>query len=64
MVKQVSAGSPAERLGNIQLGVGDLPEQEIADAHLAGGADEQVRIGQAGRVQVRGNGVFAIESGG
>src|SRR5207244_9298148 len=28
-----------------QLGVGDLPEQEVADAHLAGGADEQVGVG-------------------
>src|SRR5690606_30904699 len=29
--------------GEVQLGVGHLPEQEIADALLPGGADTQVR---------------------
>mmetsp|Transcript_10610 Transcript_10610/g.43394 ORF Transcript_10610/g.43394 Transcript_10610/m.43394 type:complete len:538 (+) Transcript_10610:732-2345(+) len=29
-----------------ELGVGGLPEQEVADAHLAAGADEQVRVGR------------------
>src|SRR4051794_34339177 len=27
-----------------QLGIGYLPEQEIADAHLASGADQQIRV--------------------
>lgn len=31
--------------------VADLPKQEVADAHFACGADEQVRIGHAGRVE-------------
>src|SRR5690348_6235768 len=36
-----------------QLGVSGLPEQEIADALLAAGADEQVGIGNAGGQQPR-----------
>src|ERR1700674_4165974 len=35
-----------ERLGAVELGVRRLPEQEIAESHLAGGADHEVRIGQ------------------
>src|SRR6266571_7031125 len=31
-------------LGKIEFGIGQLPEQEIADPHLAAGADEKVRI--------------------
>src|SRR5436305_1348047 len=34
------------------LRVGDLPEQEVADAQLAGGADEEVGVGLAGGVEV------------
>src|SRR5205823_8739528 len=41
-----------ERLGAVELGVGRLPEQEVAEAHLAGGAYHQVRIGQTARVEV------------
>src|SRR5438309_3671364 len=41
-----------ERLGAVELGVRRLPEQEIAESHLAGGADHQVRIGQAAGVEV------------
>ena len=37
-----------------ELGVGELPEQEVRDAQLAGGADEQVGVGQLGRVEVGG----------
>ena len=37
--------------GDVDLGVRDLPEQEVADPALAGGADEQVRLGYAGGVQ-------------
>src|SRR5579872_2300394 len=34
-----------QRLGKDQLGIGALPEQEIADALLAAGADKKIRIG-------------------
>ena len=34
-----------ERVGNVKLGVSNLPEEEIADAHFAGSADEQIGLG-------------------
>ena len=37
---------------NHELGVGQLPEEEVRDAHLAAGADQQVRVGQARGVEV------------
>src|SRR5512139_2028854 len=37
-----------QRVGEIQFGVGELPQQEIADALLAAGADEQVGFGHVG----------------
>ena len=37
---------PALR-GDPQLGIGDLPEQEIADPHFARRADEQIGVGHA-----------------
>src|SRR5690349_11431392 len=33
-----------QRFGEVQLAVGELPEQEVADALLAAGADEQVGL--------------------
>ncbi|KAG0779054.1 hypothetical protein G6F22_010861 [Rhizopus arrhizus] len=36
-------------LGEPQLGVGQLPQQEVADAGIAAGADEQVRGRQVGQ---------------
>jgi hypothetical protein len=47
-----------EGFGHINLGVGNLPEEKIAHAHFAAGADEQVRIGKSGGVQVLGNHFF------
>jgi len=41
---------PADRR-HPQLGVRDLPEQVVAHSHLAGRADQQVRVGHAGRVE-------------
>ena len=38
-----------------QLGVGDLPEQKVANAHLAAGADQQIRVGNITRVKVLRN---------
>src|SRR5262245_26860298 len=40
-----------ERVGHPDLGVGDLPEQEVADAHLAARPDQQIGIGLAGGVE-------------
>ena len=36
-------------IGEIKLSIGQLPQQEIADALLAAGADEQVRLGRTRR---------------
>src|SRR5579885_621501 len=44
-----------QRLGEDELGIGALPQQEIADALLAAGADQQVRVGQIGGEQVAGD---------
>src|SRR2546425_5665353 len=38
-------------LGPPNLGVRDLPQQEVAHAHLAARADQQVGIGLSGRVE-------------
>src|SRR5690625_1793727 len=43
-----------EPIAEDQLRVGQLPEQEVADPHLSAGADEQVRIRQAGGFQPAG----------
>src|SRR5262245_47422956 len=41
-----------QRLRHVHLGVGQLPEEEVADAHLAAGADQQVGVGHTLRAQV------------
>ena len=41
-----------QRIGDVDLGIGDLPQQKIADAHFARRSDEQVGIGRPGRVEV------------
>ena len=38
-----------------ELGIGRLPQQEVAGALLAGGADEQVDVGHVGLVEVPGD---------
>src|ERR1043165_2894292 len=43
-----------QHLGHVDLGVGDLPEEEVRDAQLAAGADEQVGVAGAGGVEVIG----------
>ena len=40
-----------QRVGDVDLGVGDLPQQVVADAHLAARADQQIGIGLAGGVE-------------
>src|SRR5579862_3962763 len=47
-----------ESFGNVNFGIGNLPEQEIGYAHFAAGADEQIGIGQAGGVEMFGDGLF------
>src|SRR4051812_46692403 len=55
LVQMLFAKIRPERVTDIQLSVADLPEEIVADAHLAGGADEQIRIGHAGGVEVFGD---------
>ena len=47
-----------KRLGDINLGVRNLPQKKIADAHLAGGAYQKIRFGHACGVQARRDGLF------
>src|SRR5689334_10218396 len=47
-------GGP-EGLGDGDLGVGDLPQQEVRQAHLARGANNEVEFGQAVGVEVARN---------
>src|SRR6266852_237336 len=44
-----------ETVGDEDLGVGDLPEEEVGDALLAGGADDEVRVGHVARVELAGD---------
>src|SRR5207253_1978791 len=44
-LEQVAAAEVGpERLGDVDLGVGDLPEQVVADAHLAARPNQQIWI--------------------
>ena len=43
-----------EHIGDVQLGVGQLPEQEVADALFAAGANQQVRINLPGSEELIG----------
>ena len=40
-----------EGVAGVELGVGGLPDEEVREALLAAGADDEVRVGQAGRVE-------------
>ena len=51
-------------LGDEDLGVGDLPQKIIRDAHLARGADQQVGVGHVRRVEMAVNVFFADAVGG
>src|SRR4029450_6332554 len=51
LLQMVLAEIRPQRVDEHQLGIGTLPEQEIADALLAAGADQQVRVGHAPRQQ-------------
>src|SRR5262245_33026955 len=41
-----------ERLGDVDLRIRPLPEEEIRHSHLAAGADQQIRVGHAGSGEV------------
>ena len=45
-----------EAVAEVELGVGGLPQQEVADALVAAGPDEQVDVRQVRGVQPRGDG--------
>src|SRR5262249_8772062 len=45
-----------ERVGDVDLGVGELPEKEVAEPHLAARPDEEIGIGNAGGGKVPGHG--------
>src|SRR5262245_5701859 len=44
-----------QRVDEDELGVGELPEQEIRDPQLARGPDQEIGIGQVGRVEAIGD---------
>src|SRR5918995_5959014 len=52
------------RVGKVVLGMGRLPQQEAGQPDLAGGADDQVGVGDAGGVQVAGDLVGGDHAGG
>src|SRR5262249_57085806 len=41
-----------QRFGHVHLGVGELPEEEVAEPHLAARPDEEVRVRDAARAEV------------
>src|SRR5689334_11743252 len=51
LAERLGAEIGPERLGEVELGVGELPEQEVGDALLAAGADEEVGLGRIGHRQ-------------
>src|SRR5437764_7860472 len=44
-----------QRLGKDELGIGALPQQEVADALLAAGADQEIRVREIHGQQMRGD---------
>ena len=48
-----------EGLGKIQLGVGQLPEKEIADPVFPAGPDQQIRVGHIFGIQLLGKKIVA-----
>jgi hypothetical protein len=52
-----------EHVGEVQLGVGQLPEQVVGQAVLPRGADQEVRVGHVGQVEVAGQ-CLLVDPGG
>src|SRR5262249_42434582 len=44
--------------GDVELGVADLPKKIVAHAQFAGGADQEVGVGEAGGIEAVGYQVF------
>ena len=58
-VQQIGAPEVGpQSVRDVQLGVRDLPEQEIADAHFTRGPDQKIGIGKARRVEPRRDGLL------
>ena len=47
-----------EGIRHIQLGIGQLPQQKIADPHLFSSSDEEIGIGHFSRPQMPGKASF------
>src|SRR6266581_9699414 len=41
-----------ERVDEDQLGVGELPQEEVGDPQLAGSTDQKIGVGHLGRIEV------------
>ena len=52
-----------QRVGDVDFGVGKLPQQEVTQAKLFPGADEQIRVGEVSRPQVLGKKFFIDRCG-
>src|SRR6267154_6614358 len=51
--EEVFPGEIGPELGSdVHLGVGELPEEKIREAHFAGGADEEVGVGVVAGVEM------------
>src|SRR5687768_13285991 len=53
LVERCAVEIGPQRLGEIELGVGELPEQEVGDALLAPGADEKIGFGRIAHREIR-----------
>src|SRR5438552_1076899 len=47
-----------QRLGEVELAIRELPQQEVADALLAAGADEEIRLRRIVDREIRGQRFF------
>lgn len=58
-LQQVNAAKVRpEHSGQIQLGIGSLPQEEVAEAKLTAGADDQVQLRQIARIEMTVDGVL------
>jgi len=63
IIEGVSVEIGPQHVGEIEFGVGELPEQEVADPLLTAGADEEVGLGRVGHHQVRRKIGLAVAAG-